>query len=463
MKNKIRTRFAPSPTGFLHVGGARTALFSWLYARHLGGEFILRIEDTDQLRSTQEAIQAILDGMEWLGLHWDKGPFYQMRQLERYQAVAEQLIQQSKAYRCTCSKERLESMRAEQMLKKQKPKYDGHCREKSLGEKNQSFVVRFKNPTEGVVSFKDLVYGSITVANSELDDFVMLRSDGVPTYNFSVVVDDNDMEISHVIRGDDHINNTPRQINLYAALGVTVPQYAHVPMILGSDGKKLSKRHGAVSVMQYEQDGFLPEALLNYLVRLGWAHGDQEIFSVEEMIQYFDLSAISKSPATFNNEKLLWLNQHYLKTQNPQTFKAALQKQFKALNINIDKGPALEKVVKAQAERCRTLKEIAEKSTYFYTDSITIDPQAAQKNLTPEQRPQLTLLKTELEALEKWEAPAIHQVIEKVSKALNVGMGKVAMPLRVAVTGNVISPSIDLTLELLGRARSLVRLGEAIQ
>ena len=333
---KVRTRFAPSPTGYLHIGGARTALYCWLYARKTQGTFILRIEDTDLERSTPESVQAILDGMQWLGLNYDEGPYYQTKHFARYKEVIQQLIDEGKAYRCYCSKERLEKLREEQTAKKEKPRYDGFCRERtSKGE--GAYVVRFKNPLEGVVEFDDLIRGKLSFANTELDDLIIARSDGTPTYNFTVVVDDWDMKITHVIRGDDHINNTPRQINILRALGATPPFYAHVPMILGSDGKRLSKRHGAVGVMQYREDGFLPEALLNYLVRLGWSHGDQEIFSISELIDYFAIEDINRAPAAFNREKLLWLNQHYMKTSDRDHVARELLWHMEKLGIKTEK------------------------------------------------------------------------------------------------------------------------------
>src|SRR5512143_3034880 len=314
----IRTRFAPSPTGYLHIGGARTALFSWLYARRHGGTFILRIEDTDLERSTAESVNVILEGMTWLGLEYDEGPFFQTHRFDRYKEVIKQLLDDGKAYKCYCTKDELEAMREEQMANKQKPRYDGRCRHRTEPREGHEYVVRFRNPEEGQTIVDDRVRGRVVFSNSELDDLIIARSDGSPTYNFVVVVDDMDMKITHVIRGDDHLNNTPRQINILKALGYEPPRYAHVPMILGSDGARLSKRHGAVSVMQYRDDGFLPEALLNYLVRLGWSNGDQEIFSIDEMIRLFDVSNVHTSAAAFNPEKLLWLNQHYLKTADPQ-------------------------------------------------------------------------------------------------------------------------------------------------
>lgn len=452
----IITRFAPSPTGFLHVGGARTALFCWLYARKKQGQFILRIEDTDLERSTPESVNAILEGMQWLGLQYDVGPYFQTKRFDRYKEVIQKLLDENKAYRCYCSKERLENLRADQLAKKDKPRYDGGCR--AITEiRNEPYVIRFKNPIEGTVEFDDLVRGKLSFSNQELDDLIIARSDGTPTYNFTVVVDDWDMAITHVIRGDDHINNTPRQINILKTLGASIPAYAHVPMILGSDGKRLSKRHGAVSVMQYREDGFLPDALLNYLVRLGWSHGDQEIFSREEMIHLFEIHDINKSPAAFNVEKLLWLNQHYLKTMDPALVAKELQWHFTKLGIDIKKGPALTDIIKLYQERAKTLKEMAEKSRFFY-EEVKPNEQAVAKNITPDILPALTELKQNLSQLSAWEKEAIHEVITKTAENLNLKLGKIAQPLRVVLTGDTVSPPIDSTLYLLGREKVLARL-----
>lgn len=457
----VVTRFAPSPTGYLHVGGARTALYSWLYARRNKGTFILRIEDTDLERSTPESVQAILDGMEWLGLDYDAGPFYQTKRFDRYREVAEQLLKEGKAYRCYCSKERLEQLREQQIENKDKPRYDGGCRF-ITEEREGPYVIRFKNPVDGVVEFDDLIRGKLSFNNSELDDLIIARSDGTPTYNFTVVIDDWDMKITHVIRGDDHINNTPRQINILKALGATPPQYAHVSMILGSDGKRLSKRHGAVSVMQYREDGFLPEALLNYLVRLGWSHGDQEVFSKQEMVQLFDLTNINKAPAAFNTEKLLWLNQHYIKTSDPAHVAKELAWHMEKLKIDVSKGPALTEIVKAQAERAKTLKEMAEKSQIFYEDEVKFNDDAVQKNLTADIKPALKELRDALANLSEWNKEKIHDVIAQTAEKLQLKLGKIAQPLRVAVTGDTISPSIDVTLYLLGKDKVVKRLGNVI-
>jgi glutamyl-tRNA synthetase len=454
----VVTRFAPSPTGYLHVGGARTALYCWLYARKTQGTFILRIEDTDLERSTQESVQAILDAMQWLDLAYDEGPYYQTKRFDRYREVIEILLKEGKAYRCYCSKERLEAMRTQQIENKEKPRYDGHCR--SLSESAQGdFVIRFKNPTDGVVEFDDLIRGKLTFSNQELDDLIIARSDGTPTYNFTVVVDDWDMKITHVIRGDDHINNTPRQINILRALGATPPFYAHVPMILGSDGKRLSKRHGAVSVMQYREDGFLPEALLNYLVRLGWSHGDQEIFSRDEMISFFEIYDINKAPAAFNPEKLLWLNHHYIKTSDPEHVAKELAWHMKQLNIDVTQGPALSEIVKIQAERAKTLREMAEKSRYFFGD-VSYNPDAVKQHITNEVIPALLKIRDALSQLPAWNKEAIHSVMVSVAEEYGFKLGKIAQPLRVAVTGDTISPPIDATLCLLGRERVLKRLSD---
>lgn len=457
-----RTRFAPSPTGYLHVGGARTALYSWLFARHHQGAFILRIEDTDRERSTQEAVDAILEGMRWLGLDYDEGPYFQTKHFERYAAVAQQLLEQGQAYRCYCSKQRLETLRETLTANGDKPRYDGHCRNLPAEPRDEPYVLRFKNPATGVVRFNDAVRGEVEVANVELDDLIIVRTDGTPTYNFTVVVDDADMKIDMVIRGEDHISNTPRQINILEALGAKIPQYAHIPMILGADGKRLSKRHGADSVLEFRDAGYIPEALINYLVRLGWSHGDQEIFSIPEMIAAFDLSHINTSPAAFNFEKLNWLNQHYLKTLPVEQVARYLEWQMRRLDINYSDGPELSKIVMALRERAKTTLEMAEKSKYFYVEQIVLDPTAAQQHLTPEIYEPLGFVMQQLSELETWQAADIHALIVATVEQFKIGMGKLAQPLRVAVTGNTTSPSIDVTLELIGRDRTLMRLHSAL-
>ncbi len=459
----IRTRFAPSPTGYLHIGGARTALFSWLYARHHQGVFVLRIEDTDLERSTPEAVQAILDGMAWLKLDYDEGPIYQTQRFDRYQEVIAKLISEGKAYPCFCSKERLEQLRREQMARREKPRYDGHCRDgQELASDGRAYVVRFKNPLDGEVIVDDQIRGSVIFQNRELDDLIIARSDGSPTYNFTVVVDDWDMRISHVIRGDDHLNNTPRQINIFEALGATPPKYAHVPMILGPDGAKLSKRHGAVSVLQYRDDGFLPEALLNYLVRLGWSHGDQEVFSITEMVDKFDVDAVNKSAAAINPDKLAWLNQHYLKTLEPEYVGEHLSRCMDRLGIRHDEGPDLAQLVLAQRERAKTLVEMAQNSRFFFEDFESYEASAAAKHLKPDSLEPLRALKDALAGLERWNKEALHKVIASAAETFGLGLGKIAQPLRVALTGGAVSPPIDITLELLGRDKALARIDRAL-
>ena len=459
----IRTRFAPSPTGFLHVGGARTALFCWLQARANDGVFVLRIEDTDLERSTPESVKAILDGMQWLGLDYDEGPFYQTHSFDRYAEVVQRLLDEDKAYRCYCPKERLEKLREQQMKDGIKPRYDGKCRHLDSIPEGIDPVVRFRNPQGGDVVFDDLVRGRISISNDELDDLVIARPDGSPTYNFTVVVDDMDMQISHVIRGDDHINNTPRQINIYHALGGEVPLFAHVPMILGDDGARLSKRHGAVGVMQYRDDGYLPQALLNYLVRLGWSHGDQEVFSVDEMITLFDIKDVNRKASAFNTDKLDWLNQHYMKNQPAAEVAAQLAWHFADQDIVSDGGPSLEDVVVVQAERVKTLKEMATQSRVFFEAYGEIDPQAAKKHLRPVALEPLKAIRESLKAQDDWTPVALHDVIDVVASELGVGMGKVAQPLRIAVTGSAVSPSIDKTLWLMGKQRSLEGIGKALK
>ena len=459
----VATRFAPSPTGYLHVGGARTALYSWLYTKNKGGKFVLRIEDTDIERSTQEAIDAILEGMQWLGLDWDEGPFYQTQRFDRYKALIQQLMDEGKAYKCFMPSEELDRIREEQMANGEKPRYPGTWRDRTDHPEDLPFVIRFKNPQEGSVLIKDHIRGDIEIANSELDDLIIMRSDGSPTYNFCVVVDDWDMGVTHVVRGEDHINNTPRQINILQALGAPVPEYAHVSMILGDDGKKLSKRHGAVSVMQYRDDGYLPQALLNYLVRLGWSHGDQEIFSKEEMIELFNLDAISSSASAFNTEKLIWLNQHYMKSLPASEVAPHLSWHFAQLGVNTEQGPALEAIIAIQAERVKTLKELAEISQYFYQDFEALDEKPAKKHLRPVAKEPLTLVAEKLEAISDWTPENIQAAINDTAEQLEIGMGKVGMPLRVAVTGSGNSPSLDVTLNLLDKTKVAQRINKALE
>ncbi len=459
----IVTRFPPSPTGYLHIGGARTALYNWLYAKRFGGRMVFRIEDTDRERSTEEAVQAIFDGMRWLGLDWDEGPYFQTQRFDRYALAIQQLLDEGRAYHCYCSRERLEELRATQMANKQKPRYDGRCRERSgAPPPGIAPVVRLRTPQDGHVVVADRVHGDVIFANEELDDLIIARSDGTPTYHLTVVVDDLDMGITHVIRGDDHLNNTPRQIHILEALGATRPVYAHVPMINGPDGKKLSKRHGAVSVMQYRDDGFLPDALLNYLARLGWSHGDQELFTRDELIASFDLDGLNKSAASFALDKLLWVNQHYIQTSPISTLAEASRPFFEAAGLDEDKGPSLDLAIEAQRTRARTMIEIADKSRPYYGDTVEFDAAAAAKQLTPATRPVLEALRAAFEALATWEQAALHGVVETVAQQLGVKMGQVAQPLRVALTGSTASPSIDVTLMLVGPERTRSRLERAI-
>ncbi|MCC6714087.1 MAG: glutamate--tRNA ligase [Gammaproteobacteria bacterium] len=460
----VRTRFAPSPTGYLHIGGARTALFSWLYARRYRGTFILRIEDTDIERSTQEAVDAILESMDWLGLDYDEGPYYQTKRFDRYREVIGQMLEAGTAYRCYCSKEKLEAMRAEQMARKEKPRYSGCCRARTdPPPSGVQPVVRFRNPLDGEVVVNDQIHGRVVFQNSELDDLIIARGDGTPTYNFTVVVDDMDMGITHVIRGDDHLNNTPRQINILQALGATPPLYAHVPMILGPDGRKLSKRHGTVSVMECEKEGILPEALLNYLVRLGWSHGDQEVFSIEELTEIFDAAHVNKSAAAVNPEKLLWLNQHYIKTLPVAVVARRLEVYVRRIGLNPENGPSLIEVVEALRERAKTLVEMAAACRCFYADFGHYHEEAARTHLTAAVLPAFEALQSRLAKLEPWSAAGVHEAVAGVADVHGLKLGKLAQPLRVAVTGGTVSPPIDATVALIGRERVLGRLARAIE
>ncbi|CDT89265.1 glutamyl-tRNA synthetase [Vibrio coralliirubri] len=464
----VKTRFAPSPTGYLHVGGARTALYSWLFAKNQGGEFVLRIEDTDLERNSQEAVDAILEGMQWMGMEWDEGPYYQSKRFDRYNEMVDKLLAEDKAFKCYASKELLDEIRAEQEENKEMARYDANhpkiVAANEAAEEGDACVIRFRNPKEGSVVFDDQIRGRIEIANSQLDDLIIRRTDGAPTYNFVVVVDDWDMGITHVVRGEDHINNTPRQINIYEALGAPVPTFAHCAMILGDDGAKLSKRHGAVSVMQYRDEGYLPNALNNYLVRLGWSHGDQEIFSQEEMIEFFSLNAISKSASAFNTDKLLWLNNHYIKTSEPEYVAKYLQWHLDAQKIDTTNGPAITEVIKLVGERCNTLIELAEQSRYFYEDFSEFEAGAAKKHLRGVAKGPLELALAKVEALEDFTTANIKDgVIAAVCEELEIGMGKIGMPLRVAVTGGGQSPSVDAVMELVGKERVIARIKMALE
>ncbi len=459
----VRTRFAPSPTGFLHIGGARTALYCWLESRRRGGEFILRIEDTDRERSTDAAVQAILDAMQWLGLNPDEGPFYQTRRLERYRQVAGELVAAGKAYYAYESKEEIEAMREAAMARGEKPRYNGYYRDRNEPLRDDpNRVIRFRNPNEGSVVFEDKVKGRIEWANAELDDLVIFRSDGWPTYNFAVVVDDIDMGITEVIRGDDHVNNTPRQINIYHALGAKVPEFAHLPMILDKEGKKLSKRTSAVSVMEYRDDGFLPHALLNYLVRLGWSHGDQEIFSTDEMIALFDIADVNKAASRFDTEKLAWLNQHYLKTDDPQALAPEFAWHLARAGVDASRGPAPADVIVALRDRVHTLREMVAKAMIWYGPIVEWDDKAVAKHLKNDTAVAVLEEARSLLAACAWKPQPIHAVIEQVAAKLALGMGKIAQPLRVAMTGTQVSPSIDQTIYLAGREQALARIHDAL-
>lgn len=461
----VRTRFAPSPTGYLHIGGARTALFSWAYAKRHGGQFILRIEDTDVARSTPEAVQAILDGMHWLGLNYDEGPFYQMQRMDTYKKIIQKMLDEGHAYYCYCSKEELETLRETQMQQGLKPKYDGRWRPeagKTLPTVPTDIqpVVRFKNPQTGVVAWDDLVKGRIEIANEELDDLIIARADGTPTYNFCVVVDDWEMGITQVIRGDDHVNNTPRQINMLKALGAQIPQYAHLSMILGDDGQKLSKRHGAVSVMQYHEAGYLPEAVLNYLARLGWSHGDDEIFDMQQFCAWFDLDHITASAAQFNTEKLNWLNAHYIKQADLSVLADDIKKRLQKQNVTVTTSPKLEDVLALYRERSQTLNELANSIAYFY-QKPEIDQSAAEKHITEDVMPALRTLRSALGSAE-WQVEALAALLKQTVEAHQLKFPKLAMPLRVMLTGNAQSPSIDAVMVLLGQAEVMARMDASI-
>lgn len=467
----VRTRFAPSPTGYLHIGGARTALFCWLYARRHAGEFVLRVEDTDRERSTEASVQAILDGMKWLGLDADEGPVFQTDRFDRYREVVASLLERGHAYHCYCSPEELQQMRDEAMQLKQKPRYNGHWRDRDdappAGVKP---VVRFRNPLDGSVVIDDLVKGRIEIANSELDDLVIMRSDGTPTYNLTVVVDDYDMKITHVIRGDDHVNNTPRQINILKALDANLPEYAHLPMILGEDKKRLSKRHGAVSVMQYKEGGYLPDALLNYLARLGWSHKNQELFSLEELVELFSLDAVNRSGSAFDQEKLDWVNQQHMMGLPPEQLGSAF-KQFldddtassndATMTADIS---TITKVATLQKERCNTLREMADESRYFFEPPAEYDPKAAQKQLKDQAIAPLQHVAAKFDQLAKennWNANAIESAIKSSVDELGIGFGKLGLPLRVALTGNTKSPPLEQTVALIGVEQVALRIQAA--
>ena len=461
----VRTRFAPSPTGYLHIGGARTALFCWAYAKQKGGTFILRVEDTDRERSTDASVQAILDGMKWLGLDYE-GPFFQMQRLERYRAAVDTLLEQGHAYHCYATREEIDALREQQRARGEKPRYDGRWRPenaKRLGLKPPAGaqpVIRFRTPDSGEVTFNDLVKGPITVANAELDDLVIMRADGIPTYNFGVVIDDIDMNITHVVRGDDHVNNTPRQINIYRALGADLPLFAHLPMILGADGERLSKRHGAVSVMQYFEDGYLPEALNNYLARLGWSHGDDEKFSMAQLVEWFDLAHVSRSPARFDPEKLGWLNQQYLKEADDGRLAGLMLPFLERDGCSVAGGPDPQRVVALLKERVSTVEELADAAVYFYR---ALEPSAELRaqHYTADARPALEDLCRRFGTV-AWDRSNISAAMKAVVAEHGLKFPKLAMPLRVMVTGEPQTPSVDATLELIGRDQVLARMAREL-
>ncbi len=461
-KSTVRTRFAPSPTGYLHIGGARTALFNWLYARHHGGKFILRVEDTDQLRSTEESTRAILDAMAWLGLTWDEGPYFQAERVEIHRQMVNKLISEGKAYYCTCTPDELESKRKKALAEGRKPKYDGTCRDRGL-RKGNGTVVRFRGPEMGATIVNDLIKGAISFQNEELDDLVIERTDGYPTYNFAVVVDDAQMGITHVIRGDDHVNNTPRQILLYEALGYATPRFGHVPMILGADKARLSKRHGATSVMAYEEMGYLPEALVNYLVRLGWSHGNQEIFSMDELVGLFTLDSVGKSPAVFNPEKLIWLNQHYIKECPDGRLAEKVKPFWKKMGVDADDEAFIGNVAANLKTRSKTLVELAESSRFYFEDRVSYDPEAARKFLLADVKDHLTAIAEKVPALDDFTKAGMERFLRAYAEERGIKLKVIAQPLRIALTGKTVSPGIDEVMVTLGKERVVRRIHQAVK
>lgn len=459
--NQIRTRFAPSPTGFLHIGGARTALFNWLYSRHNGGKFILRIEDTDQMRSTGESTKAILDAMTWMGLTWDEGPFFQAGRVDLHRSMVEKLIAEGKAYYCTCTPEELDEKRKRALAEGRKPKYDGTCRDRGLS-KSPNSVVRFRCPDTGITIVDDLIKGKIAFNNEELDDLIIERSDGYPTYNFAVVIDDALMNITHVIRGDDHVNNTPRQILLYSALGFEIPAFGHVPMILGSDKTRLSKRHGATSVMAYKDMGYLPEALVNYLVRLGWAHGDQEIFSMNELVELFTLEAVGKAAAIFNPDKLLWLNQHYIKEYPQEKLLEDVKPFFLKRDYDVSDASFISRVIADLQGRSKTLVELADNAAFYFQAELEYEKDAAEKFMKRESAPHLKMIAEKLPSLQDYTKEGIEQFLRAVAEESNKKLKFIAQPLRVALTGKTVSPGIDDVMITLGKEKVLRRIQKAV-
>ncbi|MFK8030830.1 MAG: glutamate--tRNA ligase [Gammaproteobacteria bacterium] len=459
----FRTRFAPSPTGYLHVGGARTALYCWLQSRKENGVYVLRIEDTDRERSTDEAVAAILESLEWLQIGGDEGPIFQTDRFDRYSEVVAKLLEQGNAYRCYCSQETLDQTREAQRAAGEKPRYNGLCRHRKDQPENEPYVIRFKTPQEGVTTFSDLVRGNLSFANAELDDLVIQRTDGTPTYNLTVVVDDADMNITHVIRGDDHINNTPRQINIFRALDLPLPVFAHVPMILGEDGSRLSKRHGAVGVMEFEKQGFLPDALLNYLIRLGWSHGDQEVFTREQMIELFDIKDVNRAASSFDMEKLRWINQQHMLASTPDYLATLARKELARRGFSVESDALLETVVQVFRERSHTIVELVDESQYIFMTAIELDEGAARKHLRPVVLEPMQYLLSVLSEVESWNSAEIEVQFNAVLEKFELKLPKLAQPVRVAVTGAASSPSISITLEMIGRENALARLGVAIE
>ncbi len=460
--SELRVRFAPSPTGYLHVGGARTALFNYLLARQSGGTFVLRIEDTDTERSTQESVDAILDGMAWLGMRPDEGPIYQSERFEHYKSKVQQLLDEGNAYRCYCTPEELDAKREAAMKAGEKPKYDGTCRNREDQPTGQAHVVRFKAPLDGETCFNDKIKGNICFQNTELDDLIIQRTDGTPTYNFVVVIDDAEMKINLIIRGDDHINNTPRQIQLYRALGYDVPEFAHVPMILGSDKKRLSKRHGATSVMAYRDMGYLPEALTNYLVRLGWSFGDEEIFAFGDLLEKFSLDNVGKSAGVFNPEKLLWLNAHWIKNGNSARLARLLKEYLDEKGVDTTDGPNLVMVVESLQERAQTMLEMADGAVFYFTPEVEFDPAAEEKFFKSETKPVLECCRKHLSALGDYNHDAIEGCMKAVMEELGLKFGKIGPVLRVALVGGTQSPSIYHVVEVLGKERVMARIERAL-
>lgn len=461
--NKVIVRFAPSPTGFLHIGGARTALFNWLLARRTGGKFILRIEDTDQVRSTRESIDAILESMVWLGLDWDEGPVYQTDRQQYYREHADRLLKEGKAYLCYCTPEELEERRQKALQEKRKPKYDGRCRHLRGPAPQRSPAIRFKAPEHGLTVLRDLIKGPIEFNNEEMDDLILVRSDGWPTYNFSAMVDDALMKITHVIRGDDHVNNTPRQILLYEAFGYPLPEFAHVPMILGADKTRLSKRHGATSVMAYRDMGYLPQALVNYLVRLGWAHGDQEVFTLPELIEIFSLENVGKSAAVFNLEKLQWLNGVYIRGEKPERLAELLGPILAQKGLQPRSAAWLEEIVKTLKERSKTLVEMAEAAEFFFRSDFAVDEKAAKKHLTPAIKEPVEALLARLESSPELDEKGLEEMFREIIAARGIKLGALAQAVRVALTGRAVSPGIYEVLKIVGKEEALRRIRKAVE